>query len=45
MNELRVQLDDDLYRYLSLLEKFKLVRCKEEAVIAAIRIFKKLNMP
>ncbi|MCW3991479.1 MAG: hypothetical protein NWE79_02135 [Candidatus Bathyarchaeota archaeon] len=44
MNELRVQLDNDLYRYLSLLEKFKLVRCKEEAVIAAIRIFKKLNM-
>lgn len=44
MKELRVPLDDNLYRYLSLLEKFKLVKCKEDAVLAAIRIFKKLNM-
>lgn len=44
MKEVCVQLDDDLYRYLRLLEKFNLVKCKEEAVIAAIRIFKKLNM-
>lgn len=42
--ELRIFIDDDLYRYLGLLETFKLIKCKEEAVIAAIRIFKKLNM-
>lgn len=44
MKELHLLIDDDLFRYLNLLEKFKLIRCKEEAVIAAIRIFKKLNM-
>ncbi len=42
--ELRIFIDDDLYRYLGLLETFKVIKCKEEAVIAAIRIFKKLNM-
>jgi len=44
LKELRLLIDDDLFRYLDLLEKFELIRCKEEAVIAAIRIFKKLNM-
>lgn len=44
MKELCISLDDELYKYLSLLERFKLIQCKEEAVIAAIRIFKKLNM-
>lgn len=42
--ELRLKLDADLYRYLGLLETFKLIRNKEEAVISAIRIYKKLNM-
>ncbi len=44
MKEICVPLDDDLYRYLGFLEKLKLIRCKEEAVVAALRIFKKLNM-
>lgn len=42
--ELRLLLDADLYRYLGLLEMFKLIKSKEKAVEAAIRIFKKLNM-
>ncbi len=42
--ELRLMLDVDLYRYLDLLETFKLIKNKEKAVEAAIRIFKKLNM-
>lgn len=44
MKELHLELDDDLYRYLSLLEKMKFINSKEEAAVAAIRIFKKLNM-
>jgi hypothetical protein len=44
LKELHLLLDDGLFRYLGLLEKFKLVGSKEEAAIAAIRIFKKLNM-
>ena len=44
MKELHLLIDDDLFRYLNLLEKFKLIRCKEEAAIAAISIYKKLNM-
>ena len=44
MKELLLELDDDLYRYLSLLEKMKFINSKEEAAVAAIRIFKKLNM-
>ena len=44
MKELHLLLEDDLFRYLNLLEKFKLIRCKEDAAIAAIRIYKKLNM-
>lgn len=44
LKEMRLALDDDLYRYLSLLEKMKFIQSKEEAVVAAIRIFKKLNM-
>ena len=43
-NELRIHLDADLYRYLRFLEKDKYVRNKEEAVLSALRIFKKLNM-
>jgi len=42
--ELRLMLDADLYRYLGLLETFKLIKSKEKAIEAAIRIFKKLNM-
>jgi hypothetical protein len=44
LKELNLRLDDDLYRYLSLLEKMKFIESKEEAVVAAVRIFKKLNM-
>jgi hypothetical protein len=42
--EITVPLDDDLRRYLGFLERTKLIRNKEEAVLSAIRIFKKLNM-
>jgi hypothetical protein len=44
LKEMRLVLEDDLYKYLSLLEKLKFIKSKEEAVVAAIRIFKKLNM-
>jgi hypothetical protein len=44
LKEMRLVLDDELYKYLSLLEKLKFIKSKEEAVVAAIRIFKKLNM-
>ncbi len=44
VKELTILLDDDLYRYLSFLEKVKIVGHREEAVLAALRIFKKLNM-
>lgn len=44
LRELHLQLDDGLYRYLNLLEKMKFIGSKEEAAVAAIRIFKKLNM-
>ncbi len=43
-NELTVELDDDLRRYLSFLERIKRIKNKEEAVLAALRIYKKLNM-
>lgn len=43
-NELTIELDDDLRRYLSFLERIKHIKNKEEAVLAALRIYKKLNM-
>ena len=42
--ELTITLDDDLSRYLEFLQRTKLIRYKEEAVLSALRIFKKLNM-
>jgi hypothetical protein len=42
--KLTVYLDKNLYNYLSFLEKIRRIENKEEAVISAIRIFKKLNM-
>ncbi len=42
--ELTIPLDGDLSRYLEFLQKTKLIRQKEEAVLSALRIFKKLNM-
>jgi len=44
MNEICVPLDDELHRYLNFLEQLKIVKSREEAVLAALRIFKKLNM-
>lgn len=43
-DKLTIELDDDLRRYLSFLERIKHIRNKEEAVLAALRIYKKLNM-
>jgi len=43
-NDIIIPLDDDLYRYLKFLEKNKLVRSREDAALAALRIYKKLNM-
>jgi len=42
--ELAIELDDDLRRYLSFLERIKRIKNKEEAALAALRIYKKLNM-
>lgn len=43
-NDITIPLDDDLDRYLKFLEKTKLVRNREDAALAALRIYKKLNM-
>jgi len=43
-NELTIELDDDLRRYLSFLERIKRIKNKGEAVLAALSIYKKLNM-
>ncbi len=42
--EITIPLDDDLDRYFKFLEKIKLVKQKEDAALAALRIYKKLNM-
>jgi hypothetical protein len=42
--ELTVHLDKSLYNYLGFLENSRRVDSMEEAVLAALRIFKKLNM-
>jgi hypothetical protein len=42
--ELTVRLDKSLYNYLGFLENSRRIDSKEEAVLAALRIFKKLNM-
>jgi hypothetical protein len=42
--EITIPLDDDLDRYLKFLERIKLVRQREDAALAALRIYKKLNM-
>lgn len=42
--EITIPLDDDLDRYLKFLERIKLVRNREDAALAALRIYKKLNM-
>jgi hypothetical protein len=42
--ELTVRLDKSLYNYLGFLESSRRIDSKEEAVLAALRIFKKLNM-
>jgi len=43
-DEFTVRLDDDLKRYLTFLESSRLIKDREEAVLAALRIYKKLNM-
>ena len=42
--DLKLNLDDDLKRYMRFLERIKHVKDKEEAALSALRIFKKLNM-
>jgi len=42
--EITIPLDDDLDRYFKFLERIKLVRHREDAALAALRIYKKLNM-
>lgn len=42
--KLEVPLDKELHNYLSFLEKINRIESKEEAILAALRIFKKLNM-
>ena len=42
--EITIPLDDDLDRYFKFLERIKLVKQKEDAALAALRIYKKLNM-
>lgn len=44
MHEVTVPLDDEIYRYLSFLEKMNRVNQKEDAILAALKIYKKLNM-
>jgi hypothetical protein len=44
IEKLTIHLDKTLYNYLGFLEKIKRTESKEEAIISAIRIFKKLNM-
>ena len=43
-DEFTVRLDEDLRKYLAFLESSRLIRDREEAVLAALRIYKKLNM-
>ncbi|UCD44701.1 MAG: hypothetical protein JSV27_11400 [Candidatus Bathyarchaeota archaeon] len=43
-NGILVNLDDDLSRYLTFLEKNRLVKRREDVVLASLRIYKKLNM-
>jgi len=42
--EITIELDDDLRRYLSFLERIQRIKNKEEAALAALSIYKKLNM-
>jgi hypothetical protein len=42
--EIILPLDDDLDRYLKFLVRIKLVRHEQEAALAALKIYKKLNM-
>ena len=42
--EITIPLEDDLDRYFKFLERIKLVKQKEDAALAALRIYKKLNM-
>ena len=44
LKEIIIPLDDDLDRYFKFLERIKLVRQREDAALAALRIYKKLNM-
>lgn len=39
-----VQLDDDLRRYLTFLVRIKHIKSRSQAVLSALRIYKKLNM-
>lgn len=42
--EFTVHLDEDLRKYLAFLESSRMIKDREEAVLAALRIYKKLNM-
>jgi hypothetical protein len=41
---IEIRLDNDLYNYITFLEKIRRINRKEDAILAALRIFKKLNM-
>ncbi len=44
MKQLTITLDDDLYRYLCFLEKRRMIRSKDQAVISSLEFYKMLAM-
>ena len=44
LKQLTIALDDDLYRYLSFLERRKLIRSKDQAVVSSLEFYKMLAM-
>jgi len=44
LKQLTITLDDDLYRYLSFLERRKLIRSKDQAVASSLEFYKMLAM-
>jgi hypothetical protein len=44
MKEIKVQVDDDLYNYLEFLERTRYIKSKEQALVNALLLFKKLSM-
>jgi len=44
LKQLTITLDDDLYRYLSFLEKRKLIRSRDQAIVSSLEFYKMLAM-